>query len=233
MSVLVARSPRTFPSNSALAAGLRVKLSAGFLVAAVAADDELGVLDQTVLAADTVAAVRLPAPNESLRVMASAAIAQYADVYRAAAGKISATPNGERWGIALEAASGDGSLIEVLRLPADAQVNLVEAHTADDALTAAEMYGSIHTSVGAGGTITLTLPAAVVGMHAKFRVGAAQELRIDPNGAEVISLPSSGVPGAAGKYLTANADGETVELVCTKAGQWSVYGFTGTWTAEL
>jgi hypothetical protein len=69
-------------------------------------------------------------------------------------------------------------------------------------------------------------------MNAWFRVGAAQELRIDPDGTEVISLPSTGVPGAAGKYLTANADGETVQLVCTKAGQWNVFGFTGTWTAE-
>lgn len=232
MSVLVARSPRTFPSNSALSAGLRVKLSAGNLVAAVAADDELGVLEQTVLATDTAAAVRFPADNETVRVMAAGAITQYADVYRAAAGKITATPNGKRWGIALEAASGNGSLIEVLRLQADAQAFLAEAHTADDTLTVAEMYGSIHTSVGAAGTVVLTLPPAVVGMHAYFKVGAAQELRINPDGNETIALPSTGVQGAAGKYLTANAAGETVYLVCDTAGTWSVFGFTGTWTAE-
>ena len=78
----------------------------------------------------------------------------------------------------------------------------------------------------------MTLPAATPGLHFFFGVGAAQELRIDPNGSETISLPSSGVPGAAGKYLVADAVGETVHLACLKAGNWSVLGFTGTWTAE-
>lgn len=222
----------TFPNNAALDPFLRVKLTAGYLVAAGAADDELGTLEQRTFATDGTAAV-VPMNTEGTRLMVAAgAITQYADVYRAASGKISATPNGKRLGIALEASAADGDQIEIYFLPAAAQQLLVEAHTADDTLTAAEMYGSVHTSVGASGTVVLTLPAAVVGMNAMFRVGAAQELRLDPDGTEVISLPSTGVPGAAGKYLTANADGETVHLVCTKAGQWNVMGYTGTWTAE-
>lgn len=92
--------------------------------------------------------------------------------------------------------------------------------------------GKWFSTVGAAGAVTFALPAAVVGLKYGFRVGAAQELRIDPNGTETISLPSSGVPGAAGKYLTADAIGETVLLVCVVAGTWSVAGYTGTWTAE-
>lgn len=92
--------------------------------------------------------------------------------------------------------------------------------------------GKTFSSAGASGTITGSLPAAVPGLRYRFRVGAAQELRIDPDGTETISLPSTGVPGAAGKYLTANAAGETVELECVVAGTWSVFGYTGTWTAE-
>ena len=232
MSAVIHKCVRTFPSNSALSPYLRVKLSSGYLVVATAADDELGVLEQRTFSTDAVGSVRLPDSGESVRVVAAGAISQYADIYRAADGKVSATPNGARWGVALEAASGDGSQIEAIRLPAVAQAGLVEAHTADDTLTAAEMYGSVHTSVGASGAVTLSLPAAVVGMHAFFRVGAAQELRLDPNGTETIALPSTGVQGAAGKYLTANADGETVAIRCDSAGEWSVYGFTGTWTAE-
>lgn len=91
--------------------------------------------------------------------------------------------------------------------------------------------GQAFTNTGAGGAITLALPAAEVGMHYYFRVSVAQELRIDPNGTETISLPSNGVPGSAGAYLTADAIGETVRLVCIVAGTWSVFGYTGTWTA--
>ena len=107
----------------------------------------------------------------------------------------------------------------------------VEAHTAGDTLTVAES-GSVHTNTGASGTITIALPAAVVGLEYFFYVGAAQELRIDPNGSETISLPSTGVAGGAGKYLVADAVGETVHLFCPKAGTWAALGFTGTWSAE-
>lgn len=107
----------------------------------------------------------------------------------------------------------------------------VEAHTAGDTLTTAES-GSIHTNTGASGAITIVLPAATVGLEYTFFVGAAQELRIDPNTTQTISLPSTGVAGAAGKYLAADAIGETVHLVCCVAGTWAVVGYTGTWTAE-
>ncbi len=47
-----------------------------------------------------------------------------------------------------------------------------------------------------------------------------------------IALPSTGAQGAAGKYLSADAVGEWVRLLCVKAGQWQVAGYAGTWTAE-
>jgi len=111
------------------------------------------------------------------------------------------------------------------------QKRVVTAHTAGDTLAATET-GTVHTTVGASGTVTFSLPAATVGTEFFFRVGAAQELRLDPDGTETIALPSTGVQGAAGKYLTANADGESVHIACDKAGEWTVYGYTGTWTAE-
>lgn len=107
----------------------------------------------------------------------------------------------------------------------------VSAHTADYTLLTTE-NGTAHTNTGATGAVVIALPAAVVGLHYYFGVGAAFELRLDPNGTETISLPSTGVPGAAGKYLSADAVGESVRLVCVKAGNWTVYGYTGTWTAE-
>ena len=106
----------------------------------------------------------------------------------------------------------------------------VTAHTADFALTAAQS-GSVHTSDGASGTITCSLPAATVGTEFFFKVGAAQQLRLDPNGTETIALPSTGVQSSAGAYIVADAAGETVHIVCVTDGTWSVFGYTGTWTA--
>lgn len=107
----------------------------------------------------------------------------------------------------------------------------VQAKTADYTVKTSE-NGTAFTNTGASGAVVLTLPAATVGLHYYFGVGAAQALRIDPNGTETISLPSNGVPGAAGKYLEADAAGETVHLMCVVAGNWAVMGYTGTWTAQ-
>ena len=107
----------------------------------------------------------------------------------------------------------------------------VQTKTADYTVTAGDS-GRTFSTTGASATVTFAMPAAVPGLRYRFHVGAAQELRIDPNGSETCSLPSTGVPGAAGKYLTANAAGETVAIECALAGTWSVFGFTGTWTAE-
>jgi len=107
----------------------------------------------------------------------------------------------------------------------------VEAKTADYTVVADVDNGKTFSNEGAGGAITFALPAATVGQWFRFTVKAAQELRIDPNGTETVSLPSSGAKQAAGAYLTANADGECLEIECVKAGEWESRYYTGTWTA--
>jgi hypothetical protein len=87
-------------------------------------------------------------------------------------------------------------------------------------------------NTGASGQVTFALPAALPGYEIRARVDAAQELRLDANGTEVICLPSSGAPQAAGKYIWADAVGEFVHLRCTEAGQWDVVSYIGTWTVE-
>lgn len=220
----------TYVATSALAPYLRVKLTAGKLVAAGAGDADIGTLERRVLAANDLAAVVPPTVDGAVMMVAAAAISQYALVYGAAGGKVSASSGGVPVGIALEQAGGDGDHIRVLRLP-QSNVGVVEAHTANHTVTAAES-GKTFTTVGATGTVVFALPPAVVGLRYRFRVGAAQELRIDPDGTETIGLPSTGVQQGAGEYITANADGETLEIECTKAGEWSPMGYSGTWTAE-
>ena len=107
----------------------------------------------------------------------------------------------------------------------------VEAHTANDTLTASES-GTWHTNTGAAGTITFTLPVATVGLRYGFAVGVAQVLAVDPNGSQTISAPTTGVPSAAGKNVSADAIGEMIEIACLIAGNWSVLRAVGTWTVE-
>lgn len=225
----------SLPIDTALAPYLRVKVASGNLALAGAYDREIGTLKSRAIVsgigASDVGAVVLPNAEGTVKMIASEAVTAYANVYGAASGKVGATANNNFIGIALTAATADGDEIEVLRQHKDDGKSGVEAKTADYAVEV-EHSGTTYTTVGAAGTVTFTLPAAVVGLKYRFRVGAAQELRIDPDGTETIALPSTGVQGAAGKYLTANADGETVDIECTKAGEWSVFGFTGTWTAE-
>jgi hypothetical protein len=114
MTTKVFENVRSFPNSAALAQGTRVKMSAGVLAAAAATDREIGVMENRAFSTDAVGSVRLLSSAVTLRCIAAGAITQYTDVYRAASGKISATASGVPFGMALEAASGDGSLIEIL-----------------------------------------------------------------------------------------------------------------------
>lgn len=109
---------RTFTAGAALAIGTRVKLSSGLLVAAGLTDKELGVMETPSFASGDVVSVRLRTAQGTCQMIAAAAITLGAAVYTAASGKISstATATGFLIGEALEAASGNGSLIEVLRM---------------------------------------------------------------------------------------------------------------------
>lgn len=105
---------------------------------------------------------------------------------------------------------------------------IIEAHAADDALTAAES-GSVHTNRGATGTVTLTLPsAASAGTEFVFAVQEACELRVEPGVAAI--RDSSGQ--AAGKYKSAAAIGASLTVVADPSGDWAVTAKTGTWTQE-
>jgi hypothetical protein len=105
----------------------------------------------------------------------------------------------------------------------------IEAHTSNDTLTAAES-GSVHSNLGATGTVTLTLPAsAPAGTVLNFAVQAAYELRIDPGTATI--RDDSGQ--TAGKYKSADAIGECLSLVADSNGDWATIVKNGTWTEEV
>ena len=104
----------------------------------------------------------------------------------------------------------------------------IEAHTADDTLTATES-GSVHTNLGASATVTLTLPApASPGTIFSFAVQAAQQLHIDPGTAAI--RDDSGQ--TADKYKSANTIGASLTVIADSAGNWVTIAKNGTWTEE-
>jgi hypothetical protein len=104
----------------------------------------------------------------------------------------------------------------------------IEAHVDNDTLTAAES-GSVHTNLGATGTVTLTLPAsAPEGTIFTFAVQAAQELRVDPDTATI--RDDSGQ--TADKYKAADTIGECITLIADSNGDWVTIGKNGTWSEE-
>lgn len=117
--MIVQKDLVNFPVDptAAMAPYLRVVLSEGYLVAAGAEDHDLGTLTERVLPGATVAAVEAPTLNGTVKMVADGAISQYARVYGAAGGKVSAAQNANYIGLALTAASDDGNIIEVMRLP--------------------------------------------------------------------------------------------------------------------
>lgn len=107
----------------------------------------------------------------------------------------------------------------------------VEVKTANYTVIADADNGKVFTNEGASGAIVMALPAATAGQWFRFVVKAAQEIRLDPNGTETISLPT-GVQQAAGKYISADAVGERISIECVTAGKWETSEAVGTWTAE-
>ncbi len=105
----------TFIATTALAPYLRVKLSSSKLVVAGATDNEIGTLEDRVLAADALAAVVPKNAEGTIKMVAAGAISQFANVYGAAGGKVNDVSNENFIGMAMIAATGDGSLIEVIR----------------------------------------------------------------------------------------------------------------------
>lgn len=204
--MLVAQRP-SLPNNSALAEGTRVKMSAGFLVAASGSEDEAGTIEQRVFATDPVATV-IPLGAAVVRHMiCAAAITQYATVYAAAAGKIDASGTLVR-GIALDAGSGSGSMIRVLTM----QSTNVGTQTLSMATATVAAAGTVQgdaAAIAAGLTLVtgstnagVLLPAAVGGQVVIIKNNVAGNMKVWPTTGDAIN---AGAANAAYTMATLTA----------------------------
>lgn len=105
----------------------------------------------------------------------------------------------------------------------------VEAFTAGDTLITAES-GKVCTNTGAGGAVTLTLPAATgSGVYYIGYCTVAQNLVFDAAGTDVIQNNASA--SSAGGTLTAGAVGRGCCIADVASGVWGVLYTIGAWTA--
>mgnify|MGYP001582946220 FL=1 len=129
-------------------------------------------------------------------------------------------------------AAAEDSTNEEIDVTITAGIHTIEAHTAADTLTAAES-GSLHTNGGASGSVAITLPPAAANLRYSFLVMAAQSLVITAGAGDTIRL-GAGAAGNAAGTLTADAVGESVDLIAINATEWHTVPGTaavGTWTA--
>lgn len=166
----------------------------------------------------------------SLKMIAAEAITAGSRVYQAAAGKVADTVAGAFLGTALDAASADGDVIEVLLpTPGEAQsLGHFRAYTADASL-GVSMNGFTISNLGAAGTITISLPTGVpAGTWYRFVVQAAQQLRIDSGASDAIMI--GGALSADGAYVWADDEAESLTLVADTNNNWVAVSPVGTWT---
>lgn len=139
----------TFLSNAAFASRLRMKLTtAGHVGVAGAQDLSIGVSRNDVFAAEAPVTVDFANLQGSVVMTAGAAITVNALVYGAAGGKVDDLDNGNLEGVALAAASGDGSLIEVLPISSKPIAALGPGFAAIVAASSALTGSSTETTLG-------------------------------------------------------------------------------------
>lgn len=113
--MIVQRENVNFTPSGAISKYLRVKLNGSNNLATAAAEEvEVGTTAQEVHSDDNVAAVVPRNAMGSRKMVASASFSKGDRLYGADGGKVSNAANGNPRGYALEAASGDGSIVEVL-----------------------------------------------------------------------------------------------------------------------
>ena len=106
---------RMFTAGAAIKLWARVKLASGTVTEAGIADKHIGYAMQQAFASGDIIAVRLFSKEGTHKAIAAAAITQGNEVFTAAAGKVSVSASTAfRFGVALETATADLDIIEVL-----------------------------------------------------------------------------------------------------------------------
>jgi len=116
MSQYVETPTKAFTAGAAIGKHILVKLDTAKLAVAGLAEQAVGVIEDEAFADGDLRAVRLLSAQGTIKCVAAAAVAEAAVVYGRALGKVDdvSTSSAIRVGVALEAATAAGDIIEVL-----------------------------------------------------------------------------------------------------------------------
>lgn len=163
------KSPITMITGAAVTAKRLVQFSSGEVIHNVATSIPIGVAEFSAKD-DTAVAVRTLSEDGTLEMTASDPISLDADVYADAAGKIQALPvtggSYVKIGIAVEAATADDDIIQVLPYEVSEIVSVVTALTAE---APAATPGAVHTIDSTSNAVDVTLAVdTVIGRQTGF-----------------------------------------------------------------
>ena len=117
MSQYVESARRTLIAGGAIAEFLRVKASGGRLAVADADELGLGTIEVAAFADGQYVPVRLWSAQGTRKMVAAGPFAAFAKVFGAAGGLIDDVESGAEIGIALEASTDEGDIVEVAPCP--------------------------------------------------------------------------------------------------------------------
>lgn len=184
---------RTYTASAAIAAHLLVKTNgstANSVAIATAGSDVIGCSTENAIASGAKGAIRLFNGGGTVKLTAAGAITVNALVYVAgSAGKIDDAVNGRPIGIAMEAATADGDIIEVM--PFVSHSTDVKGVAADYAIARGQ-----HTTVAASDTVVTGL-ATVVSVVASMESDPVD----DPFMCSAAKGDQAGAPAAGSVYI--------------------------------
>jgi hypothetical protein len=200
MSQFVETPCRQMQANATLGQFLRVAmLSTGKVALAAAGQMGIGTTENPATAADQFIAVRLNTAEGSRKVVANGAISEGALVYCAASGKVGSSGT-VAYGVALEAATADNDIIEVVQFNCDpGAVRSLRVRTTT-------------ANVNAGSTL---LPA--IAGH-RYRLVDASMISIGGNAGGATAIRITGTQSASAVQLVSNTVGSLTQSTRVLAG---------------
>lgn len=226
---------RAFTAGEALARRRLVKLSGASAVYADAGDEFFGVTEYAIAIAAK-GSIRNKLAGGTFEVTAAAAITAGKMIYPADDGKVSMTPAGKACGLAIEAATADGDLIEAILLDLDPQfANMTFEAVSDNLTLDVEDVGKV--MLVTADAKTITLPATSAGLRFIIMNGGADgtvAVNVSPQSDDKIMGPD--ITGTNNKdqinTQTTAERGDFIDILGGHADGYTILAVRGTWAEE-